>query len=56
MSVNKKRQVNEIIKCGKSPKYFFNKYVKIQHPTRGLLSFNTYPFQDDCVEQFNPDE
>ena len=53
MVANKKRQVNEIIKCGKSPKYFFNKYVKIQHPTKGLLPFNTYPFQDDCVEQFN---
>ena len=49
----KQRQVKEIIKCGKEPVYFFNKYCKIQHATRGTLPFNTYPFQDDCVKQFN---
>ena len=49
---NKSRQVSEIIKCGKDPVYFFNKYVKIQHPVQGLIPFNTYPFQDDCVGEF----
>jgi hypothetical protein len=50
--VNKQRQVKEIIRCGKDPVHFFNKYVKIQHPTKGLLSFDTYPFQDKCVKDF----
>ncbi len=50
---NKQRQIKEIIKCGKDPSHFFNKYVKIQHPTRGTISFKTYPFQDDCVKDFN---
>ena len=36
----------------KDPVYFFNKYVKIQHPVRGLISFDTYDFQDECVETF----
>ena len=45
-------QVNEIIKCGKDPTYFINKYVKIQHPTRGSVPFATYKFQDGCVEAF----
>jgi len=49
----KQRQVKEIIKCGKDPVYFFNKYVKIQHATKGTLPFNTYGFQDDCVKDFN---
>ncbi len=49
---SKQRQVKEIIKCGKDPSYFINKYVKIQHPTRGLVPFDTYPFQDDCVKDF----
>jgi len=49
----KQRQVKEIVKCGKNPVYFFNKYVKIQHATKGTLPFNTYEFQDDCVGQFN---
>lgn len=48
----KKRQVEEIIRCGKEPSYFFNTYVKIQHPTKGLMTFNTFPFQDDCVQDF----
>ena len=53
MSVtNKSRQVKEIIKCGKDPVYFFNKYVKIQHPVQGLIPFDTCPFQDDCVQDF----
>ena len=52
VSTNKSRQVKEIIKCGKDPVYFFNKYTKIQHPIRGLIPFDTYPFQDKCVDDF----
>ena len=53
MSANaKNRQVKELIRCGKDPTYFIKKYVKIQHPTRGLIKFDMYPFQDDCVEDF----
>jgi len=50
--VNKQRQVAEIIRCGKDPAYFFNSYVKIQHPTKGTIPFKTFPFQDDCVKEF----
>ena len=49
----KQKQVKEIIKCGKNPSYFFNRYCKIQHATKGTLNFNTYKFQDDCVKEFN---
>ena len=49
---NKQAQIKEIIKCGKDPTYFFNKYVKIQHPTRGAIPFKTYDFQDNCVNDF----
>ena len=49
---NKSRQIQEIIKAGKDPVYFFNNYLKIQHPVRGLINFDTYPFQDECVETF----
>jgi hypothetical protein len=50
---NKNAQIKEIIKCGKEPVYFFNRYVKIQHPTRGTIPFDTFSFQDDCVNSFN---
>ena len=30
-----------------------NRYLKIQHPVRGLIPFKTFPFQDDCVKEFN---
>ena len=48
----KQKQIREIVKCGKDASYFINKYVKIQHPTRGLIPFDTYPFQDDCIDEF----
>ena len=50
--VSKQEQIEEIIKCGKDPVYFMKKYCWIQHPARGLLKFETYPFQDDCIKQF----
>jgi len=50
--INKSRQIAEIIKCGKDPVYFFNSYLKIQHPVKGLIKFDTYPFQDECVDKF----
>ena len=49
----KRSQVQEIIKCGKDPNYLFKNYLKIQHPVRGLIPFDTFPFQDDCVKDFN---
>ncbi len=49
---SKKIQVEEIIKCGKDPIYFIKHYVYIQHPVRGAVKFDTYPFQDDCVKDF----
>lgn len=51
-SNSKSRQVKELIRCGKDPAYFIKKYVKIQHPTRGLVKFDTYNFQDDCLKDF----
>ena len=51
-TTQKQRQIKEIIKCGKNPTYFFNRYVNIQHPIRGSIPFKTFPFQDDCVDAF----
>lgn len=48
----KSDQVKEIIRCGKDPVYFINSYVKIQHPLKGTIPFNTYPFQDECLKSY----
>ena len=45
-------QAKEIVKCGKDPVHFINKYAKIQHPTRGTIPFDTYDFQDECVRAY----
>ena len=47
-----KAQVQEIIKCGKDPNYFLEKYIKIQHPVRGLIAFKMYDFQKSCITDF----
>lgn len=53
MAKSRQAQISEIIKCGKDPVYFMNKYLKIQHPLRGLIKFDTFKFQDKCIDDFN---
>lgn len=50
--INRDEQIKEILKCGRDAVYFMRTYTKIQHPKRGLIPFETYPFQDDCVKSF----
>lgn len=52
VQLGKDQQVKEILRCGKDPVYFMKKYAQIQHPTRGMIPFETYPFQDECVAAF----
>lgn len=51
-SLTHDEKIQELLKCGKDPIYFIKTYVKIQHPKRGTLSFDTYDFQDNCVRDF----
>jgi hypothetical protein len=43
----------EWVKCAKDPVYFFKKYCYIQHPHRGKILFNLYPFQEDLMTSVN---
>jgi len=43
----------EYIKCAKDPVYFMKKYCWIQHPTRGRVQFNLYPFQEGTLNLLN---
>ena len=51
--LSKKETIREIVKCGKDPSYFINNYTKISHPLEGLISFKTYPYQDELLKDFN---
>ena len=51
--LSKKETIKEIVKCGKDSSYFINNYAKISHPLEGLISFKTYPYQDDLLQDFN---
>ena len=44
--LSKQEIVKEIVKSGKDPIYFINTYCRISHPQRGLIKFDTYPYQD----------
>ena len=48
----KKIIAQEYIKCAKDPSYFMKKYCYIQHPTRGRILFNLYPFQSKVLHLF----
>lgn len=42
----------EYRKCAASPVYFMKHYVKIQHPIRGTIFFDLYPFQEQTLQDF----
>ncbi len=39
----------EYIKCASDPAHFMRKYCFIQHPQRGRIQFNLYPFQEKVL-------
>lgn len=42
----------EYLRCAKDPAYFMRKYCMIQHPMRGRILFNLYPFQEKVLHLF----
>ena len=54
MSKNIKELIREeYVKCAKDPVYFFKKYCYIQHPKRGKILFDLYPFQEYVMGEFD---
>ncbi len=48
-----KKDIEEIAKCAKDPKYFLTSYCYIQHPTKGRMKFNLYEFQMGLVDTYH---
>ena len=51
--LSRKEVLEELVKCGKDPKYFINNFARISHPMRGLIPFRLYNFQEDTIDDFN---
>jgi len=49
---NRAAQMKEIMRCGTDASYFISKYVKISHPVKGPIPFETFPYQDKCLAAF----
>jgi len=47
-----RKQREELIKCVRSFAYFCHKYVKITHPTRGLLPFVLFNYQRRVIKEY----
>lgn len=43
----------ELVRCVDDPLYFMRNFMKIQHPLRGALPFDPYPFQLKLIESFH---
>jgi len=48
-----KKQVQEVMKCLESPKYFIEQYLKIVTIDKGLVPFEMYDFQRKMVDTFH---
>ena len=43
---------DELMECFDDPLFFMKTFMKIQHPLRGSLKFEPYPFQEKIVRGF----
>ena len=46
----------EYKKCALDPVYFMRKYCYIQHPVKGKMLFDLYPFQEQCLYDFRDND
>jgi len=56
MSDFKKIIRQEYLKCAADPVHFMKKYCHIQHPQRGKIQFNLYPFQEKVLKVFQTND
>ena len=52
MSNLKQAIKKEYVKCVQDSSYFINKFCVIQHPQRGKIKFELYPFQEEVLKTY----
>lgn len=45
-------QIKEFKKCKKDPIYFIKKYILVQHPKKGRVPLELYPYQEEMIRAF----
>lgn len=50
---DQQKQEEEIYKCTKSFSYFCHKYIKILHPTKGLVPFVIFKYQKKVIDDYD---
>ncbi len=46
------KQLLELMDCVDDPLYFSRNFIKIQHPVKGVMPFDLYPFQESMIKAF----
>ena len=46
----------EFTKCAQDPVHFMKKYCYIQHPQKGKIKFNLFPFQESSLMEFRDND
>ena len=44
------------LRCVQEPSYFINQFCTIQHPQRGKIKFQLYPFQFDVLKEYEKND
>jgi hypothetical protein len=45
--------IQELARCKRDPVYFIRTYVKVNHPTRGIVPFNMFDYQERFVRHIH---
>ena len=56
MSDLKQAIKQQYLKCVKDPAHFINQYCTIQHPQRGKIKFELYPFQYEVLDEYQKND
>lgn len=43
---------DEFVKCASDPIYFIVNYIRIPHPSLGIIPFEMFEYQKDCIKAF----
>jgi len=46
-------QLLEMARCAADPKYFIRNHCWIQHPTKGRMRFELFPYQEELLDAYH---